>query len=132
MAFDVGTMKSASDTGDGDLGMEGETERWCGVLGINRAMDSALLRRKCSLGAPYSPLRLRVVAQKLNSAWGWLFYIQNLKGKGEHLVVMDIRMPQFHEIGRRFLTLIGVDIVGGLPIFKRRFVSARAPVSPLK
>ena len=53
-----------------------------GVLGIDRAMDSALLRRKFSLGAPYYPLWLRVGAQKLNSARGWKFSVQSLKGNG--------------------------------------------------
>ena len=84
MAFDVVTMESTSDAGDGDLGREGETGQWCGVLGIDRVMDSALLRQKCrqkrSLGAPYSPRRLRIGSTKLNSAWGWLFSVQRLKG----------------------------------------------------
>ena len=60
MVFDVLTMERASDAGDGDLGREGETGKWCGVLGIDRAMDSALLRQKFSLGAPYSQRRIRV------------------------------------------------------------------------
>ena len=68
MVFDVMMIDSDSDAGDGDLGREGETRRWFGVLGIDRAMDSAFLRRKCSLGVPYSPCRLRVGAPKLNSA----------------------------------------------------------------
>ena len=82
MAFDVMMIDSDSDAGDGDLGREGETRRWFGVLGIDHAMDSALLRRKCSLGAPYSLRRLRVGATTLNSACGWLFYVQSLKGNG--------------------------------------------------
>ena len=82
MAFDVVVMESDSDAGDGNLGREGGTGRWCVVLGINRAMDSSLLRRKCSLGAPYSPRWLQFGAPKLNSAWGWLFYVQSLKGSG--------------------------------------------------
>ena len=68
-------MDSSSDARDGDLGREGETGRWCGVLGIDRAMDSALLRQKCILRAPYFPRRLRVVATKLNSPWRWLFSV---------------------------------------------------------
>ena len=52
------------------------------LLGIDHAMDSAHLRQKCSLGAPYSPRRLRVGAPNLNSAWGWLFYMQRLKENG--------------------------------------------------
>ena len=86
-------------TGDGDLGRERDTGRWCGVLVIGRAMDSALLSQKCSLGAPYSPCRLRVGAPKLNNAWEWLFSVQRLNCYGKHLVVMVIRTPQFHEIG---------------------------------
>ena len=82
MAFDLVTMNSASDDRDGDLGREGDTGLWYGVLGIDRAMDSALLRRKFSLGAPYSLRRLRVGATTLNSACGWLFYVQSLKGNG--------------------------------------------------
>ena len=92
-------MESASDAGDWDQGREGDTGQWCGVLGINCAMNSALLRQKCSLGAPYSLRRLRFGAPKLNSTWEWIFYVQHLKGNGQNLVVMDIRMPQLHEIG---------------------------------
>ena len=82
MAFDVVTMESASDARDWDREREGETGRWCGVLGIGRAMDSALLRKKYSFMAPYSPRRLGVGVPKLNSAWGWLFYVRSLKGNG--------------------------------------------------
>ena len=82
ISFDVVTMEISSDSGDWDLGREGETGWWCGFLGIDHAMVSALLRRKCSLVAPYSPCRLRVGAPKLNSAWGWLFSVQRLKGYG--------------------------------------------------
>ena len=76
------TMESASDSGYGDLWREGDTGRWYGVLGIDCAIYSALLRRKFSLGAPYYPRQLRVGAPKLNFAWGWLFYVQRLKGNG--------------------------------------------------
>ena len=62
------TMESASYARDGGLVREGNTGRCCGVLGIDRVMDSALLRRKFSLEAPYSPRWLRVGAPKLNSA----------------------------------------------------------------
>ena len=82
MAFNVVTMESSSDARDGDLGREGDNGRCCGVLGIDRAMDSALLRRNCSLGAPYYLRRLRVGSPKLNSAWVWLFSVQRLKGNG--------------------------------------------------
>ena len=82
MAFAVVVMESGSDAGDEDLGREGETGRWCGVLGINRTMDSELLRQKFSLGAPYSPRRIRVGTPKLYSVWGWLFSVQRLKGNG--------------------------------------------------
>ena len=75
-------MESASDSGDEYIGRGGETGWWCRVLGIDRVMNSALLRQKCSLGAHYSPRRLRVGAPKLSSAWGWLFYVQHLKGNG--------------------------------------------------
>ena len=92
-------MESASDSGDEYIGRGGETGWWCRVLGIDRVMNSALLRQKCSLGAPYSLRRLRFGAPKLNNAWEWLFSVQRLNCYGKHLVVMVIRTPQFHGIG---------------------------------